>query len=95
MNIGGMGNRIPNYFWNVYWPWIIGDDSQRNIIEQQYLGVHEYLPSIRGASFTTQFDGTHPIPIETRRPLLENRLIQEMEYIRSKINMSRSQDRID
>ena len=57
-------NCIDNYYDDVYLPWIKGDNRDKQIIEQKYLGVHEFKPHVRGVCFTAQFDGTHPESIQ-------------------------------
>lgn len=54
------GNCIPNYFNEVYLPWVMGDHETKFRIEQQYKGVHEFMPHARGECYTEQFVGTHP-----------------------------------
>lgn len=55
---------IPEYFRTVYLPWVRGNVIQRQMIERQYLGVHEWIPQRRGPCFTTPFVGKHPEAIE-------------------------------
>lgn len=51
---------IDNYFNEVYLPWVIGDQNQKNAIEQKYEGVHEFKPNTRGFCGTSKFEETHP-----------------------------------
>lgn len=53
-------NCHPNYYEQIYKPWVLGDKS----VEQTWLGVHEFNPAIRGEAFTQKFIGTHPKLIE-------------------------------
>ncbi len=53
-------NCIDNYYQDVYLPWVMGDDVEKNKIEQKYLGVHEFKPHVRGECYTSKFEGTHP-----------------------------------
>jgi hypothetical protein len=55
---------IPEYYRNVYLPWVRGDAIQRQFLERQYLGVHEWIPQRRGPCFTAPFVGRHPEAIE-------------------------------
>ena len=57
-------NCIDDYFNKIYLPWVIGDENDKNKIENQYLGVHEFKPNIRGECFTAKFEGQHPRAIE-------------------------------
>lgn len=49
-------NCHPNYYEEIYKPWVMGDKS----VEESWMGVHEFHPSIRGESFTVKFEGEHP-----------------------------------
>ena len=51
---------ISNYYARVYYPWVTGNDEQKATIEQQFDGVHEYEPSLRGPCRTELFTGKHP-----------------------------------
>jgi len=86
MNIGGMGNRIPNYFFNVYWPWINGNDQIKQEIENKYVGVHEYLPQGRGPSFTKLLETEHPISIKNNIIELRERFNIEVNIVKNKLN---------
>tara|TARA_E500000318_G_scaffold82135_1_gene77452 strand:- start:3054 stop:3980 length:927 start_codon:yes stop_codon:yes gene_type:complete len=88
-NIGGSGNRIPNYFFEVFYPWVIGNDTERAKIEVQYAGVHEYLPAGRGPCYSNKFDGNHPIYIEKSLDRLNKILEEELNYVRRKIHPSK------
>jgi len=55
-------NCHPNYYEEIYLPWVKGDRS----VEQGWRGVHEFRPSSRGDSFTQKFEGSHPAVIEER-----------------------------
>ena len=55
---------IPNYFQNVYLPWIKGDSQVKGNIETNYQGVHEWVPERRGPCFTSEFLGNHPESIQ-------------------------------
>ena len=41
-------NCIDNYFNEIYLPWVLGDEKEKKIIEDKFLGVHEFKPQIRG-----------------------------------------------
>lgn len=51
---------IDNYFEDVYMKWILGNDKQKQEIEDIYKGVHEFLPEIRKDSYTKDFKIEHP-----------------------------------
>lgn len=53
------GKCIPDYFNQVWLPWVTDADS-RTLIERKYQGVHEFIPSYRGPAFTRKFMGSHP-----------------------------------
>jgi hypothetical protein len=65
-------NCIDNYFQNIYLPWVTGNDEKKTEIESRYLGVHEFIPSVRGECFTRQFYGTHPKSIFNNLASLKN-----------------------
>jgi hypothetical protein len=51
-----MQNCHPNYYEEIYKPWVSGNKE----VENSWLGVHEFNPAIRGESFTIKFTGNHP-----------------------------------
>ena len=52
-------NCIDDYFENVYLPWVTGSQSTRSRIEEEYDGVHEFKPSVRGSCRTKPFEEEH------------------------------------
>ena len=50
-------NCIDDYFNRVYLPWVGG---QHQLIEKEFLGVHEFKPHMRGECYTEKFTGEHP-----------------------------------
>jgi len=50
-------NCIDDYFNRVYLPWVSG---QHQLIEKEFLGVHEFKPHMRGECYTEKFTGEHP-----------------------------------
>ena len=87
MGIGGYANRISNYFFNVYMPWVLGDLKQKVEIEKMYNGVHEYLPQGRGPSFTTKFIGQHPDSIKRDIVDLSCRFDKEVRHVIAKLKV--------
>lgn len=69
---------ITDYYNRVYLPWLRGDARQRHDIEQQYRGVHNWLPERRGPTFTREFGGRHPSSIELTLPQLRRRILDEL-----------------
>jgi hypothetical protein len=64
---------IPNYFKNIYLPWVIStSDDDKIKIEKIYDGVHEFLPHMRTPTYTQIFKGKHPINIEKKLDELKN-----------------------
>ena len=57
-------NCIDNYFHEIYLPWVIGDDSEKEKIERKFIGVHEFKPNIRGECYTNKFILDHPESIK-------------------------------
>jgi hypothetical protein len=51
---------IDDYFNRVWLPWVRGDSNTKASIENEFDGVHEFLPSKRGPCRTEEFKGTHP-----------------------------------
>ena len=52
-----MGGNIPDYFDRVYLPWVMGDSEEKHRIEEEFDGVHNWLPARRGPCRTAIFDG--------------------------------------
>ena len=67
---------IPDYFKHVYLPWVNG---ARPEVEGQFLGVHDWLPSLRGPCMTEEFTGEHPAIIENALGDLKKRFQDELE----------------
>ena len=55
-------NCHPNYYEDIYLPWIKGDKS----VERAWRGVHEFRPHSRGDAYTQKFKGTHPALIDRK-----------------------------
>jgi hypothetical protein len=72
-------NCIDGYFARVYLPWILGNDEEKKLIESQFNGVHEFIPSIRTDTFTKPFEGKHPESIEKTLPLLRDKFKKQLE----------------
>lgn len=49
-------NCHPNYYEDIYLPWVRGVKS----VERSWRGVHEFRPESRGDAYTQKFEGTHP-----------------------------------
>jgi hypothetical protein len=72
-------NCIDDYFNKIYLPWVIGDENDRKKIENQYLGVHEFKPNIRGECFTAKFEGQHPMAIKNNLESLKNKFDAQLK----------------
>lgn len=73
---------IDDYFEQVYLPWVI-DDSNRDVIEQKYFGVHEFKPQFRGPCFSTKFSLSHPEAIVKDMEFLKNKFQDQLKkYIK-------------
>lgn len=57
------GMCIHNYFVDVWLNWV-ENPNKRIEIENKWMGVHEFIPSVRGECRTIQFQGEHPYPIK-------------------------------
>lgn len=73
--MGGSGN-IDNYFDRVWLPWFKGSDLEKQIIEDTFNGVHEWMPYRRGECRTEIFKGKHPTIIEKNKL----KIMKQMEY---------------
>ena len=69
---------LDDYFENIYLPWVLGTDSDRKGIEDQYRGVHEFTPEYRGACYTAPFTGKHPEIIERNLDLLQRKFDEQL-----------------
>jgi hypothetical protein len=69
---------IPNYFERVYLRWVNSPPMQRERVEREFQGVHEWLPERRGDCFTKAFEGRHPSPIFKRMPEYVVRMYHEL-----------------
>lgn len=70
-----MHNCHPNYFNEIYLPWVAGNKS----VEVDWNGVHEFKPHIRPHSFTEEFKGEHPTAIKNNMSELKRRLRDELQ----------------
>lgn len=73
-----MGGNITNYFERVYLPWVCGNDIARRVIEDEFDGVHNWLPKRRGPCRTALFEGQHPKEIQEAMPMLRRRFEMEI-----------------
>lgn len=71
-----MGGRIPDYFNRVYLPWVLGD---RQKIEDEFDGVHDYLPEVRGPCRTVTYYFDHPKEIENSLDSLQEMLVKQLD----------------
>jgi hypothetical protein len=65
-------NCIDDYYENIYEPWVKYPE-QREQIEKEWEGVHEFKPSMRGPCYTAKFDGEHPEIIQKNMEKLRTR----------------------
>jgi len=71
---------IDDYFENVYLPWV-KTPQKRHGIEEEYKGVHEFKPRVRGECRTAWFEGKHPDIITRDMPELRAEFERQMaEY---------------
>ena len=75
------GGNIENWFGRVWLPWVLGDDTKKQEIENEFNGVHEWLPQNRGDAFTYPFVGQHPKEIQRILPQLKERFNRELPEI--------------
>lgn len=70
---------IPDYFNKVYLRWVNAPNGYaRRALEEEYNGVHEWLPRRRSDCYTAEFKGAHPEVIQKRLPYYQTRLHQEL-----------------
>jgi len=77
---------IPNYFRNVWLPWVLGGDLEKQKIEDAFKGVHDWKPKYRGDCFTKVFEGDHPKVIEDDMLNLQYKWRGELEEVVRRIN---------
>jgi hypothetical protein len=76
-----MGGTIPDYYRRVYLPWVLGNETARSVIEDEFDGVHNWLPDRRGQCRTERFTGSHPREIELALPEMRKRFNFELEAL--------------
>ena len=76
-------NCIDDYFNSIYLPWVLGNDLEKQKIEQKYRGVHEFIPEYRGDAFSTRFKGQHPKIIFDNEEKLIQKFNEQLEEIRN------------
>ena len=69
-------NCIDNYFDRVYIPWLSGN---RESVEKEFLGVHEFKPHSRGECFTKPFISSHPESILRDMTELKNNFYSQLK----------------
>ena len=85
----GSSGRIADYMKRVYIPWVFGDAAEKARIENEFDGVHDWLPARRGPCRTIPFAGNHPESIAKRMPELEARFSRELTALKdlSKVSL--------
>lgn len=76
-------NCIDDYFENVYLPWVTGSQSTRSRIEEEYDGVHEFKPSVRGSCRTKPFEEEHPEIILQNMDKLKKKFEDQLNEFRT------------
>ena len=72
-----MHNCIPDYFEQI-WLRRVEKPQDRKLIEDKWLGVHEFIPSYRGECRTMIFKGEHPEPIKRDMELLKLKFNEQL-----------------
>lgn len=72
-------NCINDYFRSIWLRWVRGNDNERDSIEENYNGVHEFKPSYRGECRTKLFTKPHPLVIRESMKELKKRFNEELE----------------
>lgn len=76
-----LDNAIDNYYENVYLPWVLGNDNEKQEVENKFNGVHEFKPHIRGECRTEIFKGSHPESIESKLQSINNKIKEQLDEI--------------
>jgi hypothetical protein len=71
-------NCIDNYFNEIYYPWVIGSNNDKKIIEGKFIGVHEFKPHVRGECYTEKFTFGHPESIINNMDELINKFNNQL-----------------
>ena len=69
-------NCIDSYFDRVFIPWVVGD---KNGVEDEFNGVHEFKPQVRGACRTIKFKGEHPKSIKNNMDFLVGKFSTQLK----------------
>ncbi len=72
-------NCIYNYFTRVYLPWVGG---KKDIVEKEFIGVHEFKPHMRGECYTEKFTGSHPESIQRDMGQLKTKFQKQLNNYR-------------
>tara|TARA_B100000902_G_C27322399_1_gene925626 strand:- start:12431 stop:13306 length:876 start_codon:yes stop_codon:yes gene_type:complete len=72
-------NCIDNYFTRVYLPWVGG---KKDIVEKEFIGVHEFKPHMRGECYTEKFTGSHPESIQRDMGQLKTKFQKQLNNYR-------------
>lgn len=76
------GKCIPNYFKDVWLKWV-EHPEYRGLIEDQWNGVQEFVPSIRGESKTIPYTGWHPEIIMRDMAYFKQRFDNELKIVKN------------
>ena len=72
-------NCIDDYFTRVYLPWVSG---KKDIVEKEFVGVHEFKPHMRGECYTEKFTGSHPESIQRDMEQLKTKFQKQLNNYR-------------
>jgi len=72
-------NCIDDYFDRVYLPWVGGEKDK---VEKEFMGVHEFKPHMRGECYTEKFTGTHPESIQNDLVELKTKFDEQLRNYR-------------
>lgn len=77
---GSTKNLIPNYYRDVWLPWVKHGEIEKVRIENEWNGIHDFHPSYRGECRAKIFVGYHPLWIEENQKRIM--VIQQKEIER-------------
>jgi hypothetical protein len=73
---------IDDFFNRVWLPWVTGNQAARQRIENEFNGVHEFIPSYRGDCRPYLFTGKHPEVIIRNLEQLKTEWRNQLEHLK-------------
>ncbi len=73
------GGIIDNYFTDIWLKWVLGDSYIKYMIDNEWQGVHEFIPSRRGDCHPIKYEGSHPETIINSMSELKKKFEQQVK----------------